>query len=262
MTCREFMEAAGSLTPLQLRLIQTEDEQMPAHARECVACGRWLESQRTLGSTLQVLRDHTAQREAGPAVEQAVMQAFRMHGFEPVVTWAPHRAAPAAWKLSRLFEFGAYAAVAAALVVGVFLGTRMWRDRQAPPAQIQAQAVAVPQRNSEAGKLAATNGPSRNAATEIARKTADSASTRGAVGSAQQPESRNKQTVATAVDRQGFVALMFCDPLICSGDEQVIRMELPGNASASAEGSGSQPVIADVVVGEDGLVRAMRIVSQ
>jgi len=69
----------------------------------------------------------------------------------------------------------------------------------------------------------------------------------------------NARAAGTDVDRQGFVALMFCDPLICSGEEQVIRMELPGNGAASAEGS--QPVIADVVVGDDGLVRAMRIVN-
>jgi hypothetical protein len=50
---------------------------------------------------------------------------------------------------------------------------------------------------------------------------------------------------------------MLCDPLICSGDEQVIRMELPANTSARGNG---QPVMADVVVGDDGLVRAMRIV--
>jgi hypothetical protein len=36
-------------------------------------------------------------------------------------------------------------------------------------------------------------------------------------------------------------------------------MELPA-ATASTDGSGSQPVLADVVIGEDGLVRAMRIV--
>jgi len=47
---------------------------------------------------------------------------------------------------------------------------------------------------------------------------------------------------------------MLCDPLICSGDEQIIRMELPGT-------NASGPVLADVVVGEDGLVRAMRIVN-
>ena len=54
---------------------------------------------------------------------------------------------------------------------------------------------------------------------------------------------------------------MLCDPLICSGDEQVIRMELPATGSASADGSTGQTVLADVVIGEDGLVRGMRIVN-
>jgi hypothetical protein len=61
-------------------------------------------------------------------------------------------------------------------------------------------------------------------------------------------------------DRAGYVAVMLCDPLICSGEEQVIRMELP--ATFTADGSSAQPVLADVVIGEDGLVRAMRIVNE
>jgi hypothetical protein len=134
MTCREFIEAAESMTPLQLRLMETNNETLSSHSHECAPCGKWLESQRLVGSALQVLRTHTAQREAGPNVELAVLQAFRAQGFEPVADVAPHRAAPAAWQLSRFFEVGAYLAVAAALIVGLFLGGRMWRDRQAPPA--------------------------------------------------------------------------------------------------------------------------------
>ncbi len=53
----------------------------------------------------------------------------------------------------------------------------------------------------------------------------------------------------------GYVALMFCDPLSCSSDSQVVRMELP------AASQDAQPQIADVVVGYDGLVRAVRIVN-
>ena len=55
---------------------------------------------------------------------------------------------------------------------------------------------------------------------------------------------------------------MFCDPLSCSSDTQVVRMELP---SPGMTGSGSeqdaQMRIADVVVGYDGVVRAVRIVN-
>ena len=67
MTCRDFIDAAESLTPLELGLMETRNEQLSAHARECTGCGKWMESQRLLGNALQVLRSNTAQREAsGP----------------------------------------------------------------------------------------------------------------------------------------------------------------------------------------------------
>ena len=257
MTCREFTEAAEALTPSQLRLMQPEGDALSAHAGECAACGRWLESQRLLGSALQVLRDQAAGREASPKVEQAVMQAFRMQGFEPLAV-APERAAPAAWKLSRFFEVGAYAAVAAALIVGVFLGEQMWRDRHVQPSGVQA-AKALQQVRPDATAPADSGNQSANGMAEIAHKAEHSGTITTAVAGGKRVQPTNARAAATEVDRQGFVALMFCDPLICSGEEQVIRMELPGNGATSAEGS--QPVIADVVVGDDGLVRAMRIVN-
>ena len=261
MTCREFVETAQSLTPLQLRTMQSGDDAMSAHVRECAGCGRWLESQRLLGGALQVLRTHTAEREAGPHVEQAVLRAFRAQGFEPLASAEPDRAAPAAWRLSRFFEFGAYAAVAAALIVGVFLGTRMWRDSHLSSSHTQAQVTGTPlQADPHAGNPGHANEGSGIANPDSARKSTNSEMAKVVPVSFRRAQSASRQVLPANIDRQGFVALMFCDPLMCSGDEQVIRMELPGSAASSAEGS-SQPVIADVVVGEDGLVRAMRIVN-
>jgi hypothetical protein len=260
MTCREFIETAESLSPLQLQLMESKNENLSAHARECDGCGKWMESQRALGGALQLLRNQTAQSEAGPKVEAAVLEAFRVQGFEPVADVEPYRAAPAAWKLSRVFEVGAYLAVAAALIVGIFLGGRMWRYRQAPPTQAHVREISTPPVNSQTAKLSDDKSQERGS-TEIAQNSASSAATAGTLASAKRPQSAADKSSATTVDRQGFVAMMLCDPLICSGDEQVIRMELPGNASGSADGS-SEPVIADVVVGDDGLVRAMRIVNQ
>ena len=54
----------------------------------------------------------------------------------------------------------------------------------------------------------------------------------------------------------GYVPLMFCDPLSCSAETQVVRMELPPPV-----GLDSQPQLADVVVGYDGVVRAVRMVN-
>ena len=255
MKCHEFMYAAESLTPSQLFLMRTQDPAISTHARECANCGRWLESQTLLGNAMQTLRASTAQREAGPAVEMAVLQAFRATGFASQETVVPERAAPAAWRLSRIFELGAYAAVAAALIMAVFLGSRLLHDRQVAP-QTAAQTVAQP---------ASTKAPEVSADNEVSRETASAKSVvkevkiKSVNARAESSPAAAGKSESTTGDSEEYQALMLCDPLICSGDEQVIRMELPAT-SALADGKAGQTVLADVVVGEDGLVRAMRIV--
>jgi hypothetical protein len=56
---------------------------------------------------------------------------------------------------------------------------------------------------------------------------------------------------------------MYCDVLSCAGAFEVIRMELPA-ASANRDPTaqqGSGIVLADVLVGSDGIARAIRIVN-
>ena len=255
MKCHEFMNAAECLTPSQLSLLRTDDPAMLAHARQCAACGRWLESQCRLANAMQALRASTAQREAGPKVEEAVLLAFRSLEFAP----APERAAPVIWKLSRFFEVGAYAAVAAALIMAVFLGSRLLRDRQTAPAPVQAQNAIAPQQSGSDPAAGVVNTVTpETASSQIATQPART-STAGT--NDQQSHQMAGQAATTSADNEGFVALMLCDPLICSGDEQVIRMELPEAGAASGGNNAGQPVLADVVIGDDGLVRAMRIVN-
>ena len=251
MKCHEFMDAAEFLTPSQLLRKRNEGQAISAHARECASCGRWLESQTLLGNAMQALRASTAELEAGASVEQAVLRAFRDAEFTSETAVEPERAAPAAWKLSRIFEYGAYAAVAAALITAGFLGSRLLHDRQAQ--QQQARNKVASQPNSSTTTTAVETQVDTSAAVMKAAKA------RNNDVRIQSISRVSGKADATASDNDDYVALMLCDPLICSGDEQVVRMELPG-AAASTDGSGGQPVVADVVIGEDGLVRAMRIV--
>ena len=257
MKCHEFMHVAEAFTPSELSLMRTEDQAISAHAGECASCGRWLESQTLLGSAMQALRVSTAELEAGPNVERALLLAFRDTDFPSQQAVEPEHAAPAAWKLSRIFEFGAYAAVAAALIMAVFLGSRLLHDRRVQQHPSQAQDKVAPQPLSAASTATAVN----PAATETAPEAAVTKAAKSRLSDVRVQTSPNALGKAgtTASDTDDYVALMLCDPLICSGDEHVVRMELPA-ATASTDGSGSQPVLADVVIGEDGLVRAMRIV--
>jgi len=254
MTCREFMDAAEALTPSQLlRMRAAQDQPLAAHVGECGSCREWVESHSVLENALHALSVSTAELEAGPKVEQRLLQAFRKQEFGPQVMELPQKAAKSLWTLSRFFEVGAYAAVAAALVVGVFLGARILRDQQHKTDHAQAQAVRAPQ--SERVVL-----PRQSEATKTMALIPETASTGGAASSpaAKRGASQVRNSESYSGENEDYVALMLCDPLICSGEEQVIRMELP---AAAAGRDGTQTVLADVVVGDDGVVRRMRIVN-
>jgi hypothetical protein len=252
MKCHEFMSAAELLTTSQLLLMQREDPVMSVHARECPACAEWVVSQWSLSSALQTLHMDTLERQASPAVENTLLRAFREYDFHPGVAATPEHAAPAAWKLSRVFELAAYAAVAAAVIVGAFLGSRVLNDRNVSPIEIQAgKSAPVPVSDEERTVIAKSSVETPRL--ENSNLAGYSASSRNAAVRRKHAQSVTEPS-EKIVDTNGFVSLMLCDPLICSGDEQIIRMELPGT-------NASGPVLADVVVGEDGLVRAMRIVN-
>lgn len=67
---------------------------------------------------------------------------------------------------------------------------------------------------------------------------------------------------ARATPNNGFQNLMFCDPLSCPGPMQVIRIQVPASAinRVPAWRPNGGMVQADVVVGPDGIARAIRIV--
>jgi len=266
MTCREFKHSAASLTLWEL--VQAPDREVQDHADECAACGAWLGRQRALAASMQTLQTRTSGLEAGPSVERALLRAFRqvapVHaaGVEECTTSlrlaAMPNSTPLALRLSRFFEIGAYVAVAAAIVVVVFLGVRILQRRSAPaPVQSQARPAATKPVLQTAPVVAANvSAKASPANTQVARTAAARRHERvQPAGSGARANVGRASTEDAASDADaGYVALMFCDPLSCAAESQVVRMELPA-------GQSSQPQVADVVVGYDGLVRAVRFVN-
>jgi hypothetical protein len=271
MTCREFKHSAASLTLWELT--PSEDHQTREHSEQCEPCTAWLRKQRTLAASIQTLQARTASLEAGPDVERALLRAFRqdtlrsaapgLRGVKerrgpsrPVVT---PLSTPVALRMSHFFEIGAYAAMAAALLVGIFLGVRLLRQSpnkttaqgQVEPANVQPGAqksVAVPEKASIAEEHPQTQ------TVAVARKRVASAGSSTLKSAAEVAKVTNddSQSMADA----GYTALMLCDPLSCAADTEVVRVELP-----AAGGQSSQPQMADLVVGYDGVVRAVRMVN-
>lgn len=272
MTCREFKHTAASLTLWELS--RSQDASILGHAEACRHCGAWFENQRSLAASMQTLQSSTASREAGPSVEQALLRAFRqvprteavtasVRGKErskPLLSGAALRSTPMTMRLSRWFEVGAYAAIAAAIVVGVFLGIRLLRDRQMPgPTQSPAAAVENVPVAHQPDVAAAEKAPSDSQAAKatpapIVAVTHREWRPRPSAASTTQAEALPAADDSQTTAELGYMPLMICDPLSCSSDTQVVRMELP-------HGTDAQPQVADVVVGYDGVVRAVRIVN-
>jgi len=285
MTCREFKHYAASLSLLELA--KMESPQLAEHTQACAACESWLQKQRTLNSQLHALRTRTSGLEAGADVERELLRVFRQGipvgrstssaeaatiGVRGALeTLRPHheaglRSTPFALRLSRLFEVGAYAALAAALVIAIFLGAHLLR-RNADTRPLQSRAV--PERTAPVGNQRTSRLDSSRA--EAAVRNSDNAAPRRREArsahptlASQRPSARlatDLSDAAAADDSQnyadaGYTALMLCDPLSCASDTQVVRMELP-----SAAGQGGQQPMADVVVGYDGVVRAVRFLN-
>jgi hypothetical protein len=165
-------------------------------------------------------------------------------------------------RLSRVFEVGAYVAVAAAIVVGVFLGVQLLQHRtEIASLQSTVQSPVAP-----AGTSSVIQQPQPAARAESVKPAVNAGHETPMTVAMERPHvARNSRLSSPSVTPDtteetsstadaGYVALMFCDPLSCATDSQVVRMELPAQ-------NNTQPQMADVVVGFDGVVRAVRIVN-
>ncbi len=268
MTCREFKHRAASLTLWELT--HGEDEEVLEHTEKCDACNTWLRKQRTLAVSMQTLQARTAGLEAGPDVERALLRAFRQDthpGWDPVYRDVAERSGPSrpaitplstpmALRLSRCFEVGAYVAMAAALLVGVFLGLRLMQPNsnaataqaRVAPSSVEQPAVHKP---AAIAKEAIASDEHPQPVTLARKKVQPMRQSKGTTAIAEVTND-DSQSLADA----GYTALMFCDPLSCAAETQVVRVELP-----AAGGQSSQPQMADLVVGYDGVVRAVRMVN-
>ena len=266
MTCREFKHDAAALTLWELS--RTEDNSVLEHSEHCESCSAWLRKQRTLAMSMQTLQARTAGLEAGPDVERALLHAFRqgtLRSADRVLGGVQERSGlqypavtplstPVALRMSRFFEVGSYVALAAALLVGIFLGLRLLRDSNAVVAQsagVQHTARPVTQ-----PPKVVTNHIDAAAAARAVQELPARRRVRASHAQADQEIARTTNDDSRSLADAGYTELMLCDPLSCSADTQVVRVELP-----AASGQASQPQMADVVVGYDGVVRAVRIVN-
>lgn len=191
------------------------------------------DEERLLIAGLRALAQSTATEEAPPRVEAALLRAFRQRARE-----RPARTSAAWWVVGA-------AAAALALVFAV-----IWRP--------------------DAARVTESSRPPQARAITIERPRVEMPASRpGGAGQSRRARIRRPQRAA-AVERPGevvtdFFPLPYAETLSPLEPGYVVRVKLPRSALSSLglsvnEERAAEPVRADVVLGQDGLARAIRFV--
>ena len=250
MTCNELQDSVNSASA---RAVGTPSADILYHLESCRACREWVEIEQRLTGPLQLVRNSAPTVPA--TLDESVLNAYRaqlQHASSDVI--------PLRKPVRPMSNFVWRAAVAALLLLGAIILFGIRRVPSPPataktkiqPAPIVSSPQAQTQAQSEAPKRVITkqNIIKKKVASRVRHRAPDA-------------ETEGSSTEAAYMGLPpDFRNLMYCDQLSCSGAMEVIRMNLPVSSMGLASPSRSSNVVAaDVVVGPDGVARAIRIVN-
>jgi hypothetical protein len=216
------------------------------HISTCADCSRFVEEQGELWNNLRLVR------ESAPPVSESIDATVVLNYRRHLAKEREHSAKPVVHQLHP-GSATAWSAIAVALLVGLsfwlFSARRTVTTTQPPTAH---QPTVIP------------TAPvvTQNPAEPVVR----TAKHRPAVPLRSSQLRSDRRPAVTAVEARslpdGFRNLMYCDALSCSGDMNMIRVQLP-SSSMPRQVSGSiqavRSVTADVLVGPDGIARGIRL---
>jgi hypothetical protein len=256
MFCRDFEKIAGDLAAGRL-MEAAKRERALRHASECSACALWLNAERTLDAGLRGLAEGAEDREAPPYLKSVLRAAFdRRVKAAPILISAPARSR----NLTRWWLVAAALilfAVAIALLPGAAPPNSkgdMSSGRNPAPESTTAPREQPPQRVIE------PDNRKQGIETYVAKKTSTKRRTQRPAA-APDDVARNGETVTE------YIPLTYLADATALESGTVLRVELPPSAlitmglPAPVERTDSR-VRADVVVGDDGVARAVRFVRQ
>jgi hypothetical protein len=245
MTCRRlrryFEDSLGVNAD-----VQAIPAEVVEHLKSCSTCTHFIEAQTQLGANLRLLRNFPP--PILTSLDVAVLANYR--------TWMSQRrssvkSVPLRKRISPLTALAWAAAVSFAIIVACGATALFW-----PPVRVLT--------SREQQRAAPTPKPS-----QLPVKSEDNAALEKPVSNKTEahPHSvkRGRTSATVAQERDllppGFRTLMYCDQLSCSGDMQVIRVQVPSRALGllSASAQGNDVISADVLVGSDGIARGIRI---
>lgn len=247
MNCQDFDKLVLALARNQL-LEATTRAQGLAHTETCKRCAARLAEECALLAGVRVVVAELAQEEAPARVEAALLAAFRQQVAAPTNVialpvkhryWAP-------WRLG---------AIAAGILLLISMLVAFWQRSPKPPEE---RAV-VPRPVSSPGPQ---NPPLTPPEPPVERD-------HMAAEQPQKPRRVRRQATGNNGDEAEVVTQFFPlregEDLTALESVRLVRVELPGSALSEVglpitPESANEPVKADVVLGQDGLARAIRFV--
>ena len=253
MNCSEFQHISHELA--RDRVEGRERIEALAHTGECPRCAEYLDEERKLSLKLGFLSQALHSQEAPERLESALLTAFREHAARTDGNGSvPLHAGPRFWARQKFWGWGATAAALAA-VIALAVGIYSRRSPQsiAPTASVTSHAPAQENISPAITPAQQADSPQQSAVRVRPRH-----STTAQIRSAAADEG------VTIADNSGFVPLIYCDQLNCGTPAEVVRVEIPASSlpmMGLVNDNRSGPVRADVVVGEDGVARAIRLLD-
>ena len=236
MNCTEFESVVVDIARGGL-MDSTARREGLAHTTGCERCGRRLANEQALSGLLAVAAAEDVERTAPAAVQQALLSAFREREFAG-------RAGKRAWWLG-----AAAAAVAALMVLTFFVMPRKPRAPQIVKAPLVLPAPAAEPTKVIAPVYRETRKPPARTLRAAHRKPV----------TPKQPSAGEGREVVTE-----FIPVIYDPEPIDHG--RMVRVRLPRSALAAFglpmnEQRTEETIQADVVLGDDGLARAVRFVK-
>jgi hypothetical protein len=259
MNCHDLELVAGDLARGHL-MDAAQRENALAHAASCACCGSRLADERALTDGLRFVAN-AANEEAPARVEAALLAAFRKQ-FETLPAIAPPRIARRQW----LYAAASVAAVALIVTLLAFVASRTRDSQQQELQKAVNPSPAVPDEpRPSSPQPQALPSPEKRAAVQAADRQRRPANRIRNVGQSKPPADDLNKLAADAEIATDFIPLMNRETLAQMDGGQVMRVELPRSALMSFGlpmdmERATERIKADVVVGNDGLARAIRFV--
>lgn len=252
MNCQDFDKLIVNLA-CDVPMNADERANALAHAETCLQCGARLARQQNVAAALQALNKREQSIHAPERIGEQLMAAFAEQ-HSPSVRVVP---APKSFWAGLRFNW-AMAATATALVLFALTAMLWWRTpapvQEAKQNNIQ-NVNALPEQREMVRKETASVPPKKESVMRVAARTPV------------RPHVRRPSQPMQSEDRfNGFVALRPNADTEPAEFEQVVRMQIPRTTLALwgvrlSEDNDNQKVNAEVVFGEDGIARAIRILN-